>query len=45
MLEELQAGKKKVEKELEGQRERIEELQSENNKLSRSKKKIQEEVI
>ena len=38
------ATKKKQDKELEALQERIDELQSENNKLSKGKKKLQEEV-
>jgi len=38
------ATKKKQDKELEALQERIDELHSENNKLSKGKKKLQEEV-
>lgn len=43
-LEELQAAKRKVDKELEALQERIEELTAESQKAYRSKKKLQEEV-
>ncbi len=42
--EELQNAKRKVDKELEALQDRIEELMAENNKIAKSKKKIQEEV-
>jgi len=43
-LEEAMATKKKQDKELEALQERIDELQSENAKLIKSKKRLQEEV-
>ncbi len=43
-LEELQGAKRKVDKELEALQERIDELTAENQKVNRSKKKVQEEV-
>lgn len=43
-LEELQGARRKQDKEIEALNERIEELQAENNKVLRSKKKVQEEV-
>ncbi len=43
-IEELQGAKRKVDKEVESLHERIEELTAENQKTTRSKKKIQGEV-
>lgn len=43
-LEEMQMAKKRTEKEVEALQERIDELQNENSKLNRGKKKLQEEV-
>ena len=43
-LEEAMAAKKKQDKEMEALQERIDELQAENAKLIKSKKKLQEEV-
>lgn len=43
-VEEIQAAKRKVDKEMESLQDRIDEMQAENNKLAKSKKKIQEEV-
>ena len=44
-LEDLAAARKRQDKESEAMRERLAELQSENQRLSRSKKKMQEEVM
>lgn len=44
-IEELQGGRRKVDKEAELLNERIEELMAENSKVLRSKKKLQEEVL
>ena len=43
-IEELQAARRKQDKELEALQERIEELGAENQKTLRSKKKLQDEV-
>ena len=43
-IEEMQGAKRKVDKEIESLHERIEELMAENQKTTRSKKKIQGEV-
>lgn len=43
-LEEAMATKKRQDKEMEALQERIDELQSENAKLIKSKKRLQEEV-
>ena len=43
-IEELQGAKRKVDKEVESLHERIDELTAENQKIARSKKKIQGEV-
>ena len=43
-LEEAMATKKKQDKEMEAVQERIDELQAENAKLIKSKKRLQEEV-
>ena len=43
-LEEMQAAKRKLDKEMEAQQDRIDELIAENHKVVKSKKKIQEEV-
>lgn len=43
-VEEYQGAKRKVDKEMEGLQDRIDELIAENNKVVKSKKKIQEEV-
>ena len=40
----MQAAKRKQDKEIESLQERIEELAAENQKIARSKKKLQEEV-
>ena len=40
----MQAAKRKQDKELEALHERIDELSAENQKVNRSKKKVQEEV-
>lgn len=43
-LEEMQMAKKRTEKEAEALQERLDELQNENSKLNKSRKKLQEEV-
>ena len=43
-IEELQAIKRKQDKEMEALNDRIEELKAENQKVVKSKKKVQEEV-
>lgn len=43
-LEEMQNAKRKQDKEVEALQDNIDQLTAENNKLARSKKKIQEEV-
>lgn len=43
-IEELQAAKRKQDKEMEALNDRIEELKAENQKALKSKKKVQEEV-
>lgn len=43
-VEEYQGAKRKVDKEMEGLQDRIDELTAENNKVIKSKKKVQEEV-
>lgn len=43
-MEELRNSRKKLDKDLEALRERVDELMSENQRVTRSKKKIQEEV-
>lgn len=43
-MEEIQAAKRKLEKEMEALQDRIDELTAENSKISKSKKKVQEEV-
>jgi len=43
-LEEMQMAKKRTEKEAEALQERLDELQNENTKLIKSRKKLQEEV-
>ena len=43
-MEELRGGRKKMEKDMEALRERVDELMTENQRVTRSKKKIQEEV-
>lgn len=40
----MQAAKRKVDKEMEAQQDRIEEMTAENHKIAKSKKKVQEEV-
>lgn len=40
----MQAAKRKVDKEMEALQDRIDEMTSENNKVVKSKKKVQEEV-
>ena len=43
-MEEVALARRKQDKELEGAREKIDELTTENQKLSQSKKRVQEEV-
>ena len=43
-LEDMTAARKRLDKDLEALRERVEELQNDNQRLNRSKKKLQEEV-
>ena len=43
-MEEAALAKRKHDKELEGAREKIDELTTENQKLSQTKKRVQEEV-
>ena len=43
-MEEVAVSRRKQDKELEGARERIDELSTENQKLAQSKKRVQEEV-
>ena len=43
-MEEAALARRKQDKELEGAREKIDELTTENQKLSQSKKRVQEEV-
>ena len=43
-IEELRNSRKKMEKDMEALRERVEEVMAENQRVTRSKKKIQEEV-
>ena len=43
-MEELRSSRKKMEKDMEALRERVDELMAENQRVTRSKKKIQEEV-
>ena len=43
-MEELRGGRKKLEKDMEALREKVDELTTENQRVTRSKKKIQEEV-
>ena len=43
-MEEVQNAKRKVEKEIEALQDRIDALTTENSKVTKSKKKLQEEV-
>jgi len=43
-VEEIQAAKRKTDKEMEALQDRIDELTAENQKVLKSKKKVQEEV-
>ena len=43
-MEELRNSRKKMERDMEALRERVDELMTENQRVTRSKKKIQEEV-
>ena len=43
-MEELRNSRKKMERDMEALRERVDELMAENQRVTRSKKKIQEEV-